>query len=253
MMRRLLPRCLVLLALSGAAPGALAAPLISPSGDTVPENLLRIELQLDAPLAGQLDMRHVMLVDGTGTPIRDALLDIPLASRDRTRVSILLHPGRIKTGVGPNVALGMALHQGTTLVLRIDDPQLPQPLRKSWTVVAPASENIDVNRWVIQAPAAATRKPLLVAFPAALDAGAVGMIAVAAPDGGRLDGRAKLVHGEMQWQFIPTHPWRAGDYQVRAHPEIEDPQGNRMCSAFEQVQQSGKACRGDGVLDFSVR
>jgi hypothetical protein len=239
--------------LAAFASAAGAATLIAPSGSSIPENLLRISVQFDAPLGGQLDMRHVTLVDASGQTIENALLDIPLTSRDRKRVSILLHPGRIKTGVGPNLAVGPALHEGATVVLLIDDPQLPQPLKKSWVVGPTLSQNIDVHAWRIQAPQAGTRKPLQLAFSTALDAGSVQMIAVASPTGGRVNGKAILIDGETGWQFTPSAPWRAGTYRIRVHPDLEDPQGNRMCSAFEQIQQSGKACDDEGILSFSIR
>jgi len=239
--------------LAAFAPAAGAATLISPSGDSIPENLLRIGLQFDAPLGSQLDMRHVRLMDASDQPIDNALLDIPLASRDGKRVSLLLHPGRIKTGVGPNLAVGPALHEGATVVLLIDDPQLPRPLKKSWSVGPAISANIDVQAWRIQAPQAGTRKPLRLEFPAALDAGSLQMIAVASPNGSRMHGTATLIENETGWQFIPSVPWRAGNYRIRVHPDLEDPQGNRMCSAFEQIQQSGKACDDEGMLSFSIR
>ena len=239
--------------LAALAPAAVAATLISPSGSSIPENLLRIGVQFDTPLGNQLDMRHVTLTDASGNPIENALLDIPLTSHDGKRVSILLHPGRIKTGVAPNLAVGPALHEGATVVLLIDDPQLPQPLKKSWLVGPALSQAIDVQKWQIQAPQAGTRKPLQLAFSAALDAGSVRMIAVASPSGQRVNGTSTLTKGEMGWQLTPTLPWRAGSYQIRVHPDLEDPQGNRMCSAFEQIQQSAKACDDEGTLNFSIR
>ncbi|MFD2274337.1 hypothetical protein ACFS07_33770 [Undibacterium arcticum] len=152
------------LALAVVSPAGHAAPQVTPSGDGVPENLLRIELQLDTPLASPLDMHHVVLLDEAGAPIDDAFLDVPLHSRDGMRVSILMHPGRIKTGVGPNIALGMALHSGETVVLAIDDPQFPEPIRKTWVVGPALRQRIDLQRWAIRVPAAASREPLRIDF-----------------------------------------------------------------------------------------
>ncbi|MFC3106383.1 hypothetical protein ACFQAT_26665 [Undibacterium arcticum] len=240
------------LALAVVSPAGHAAPQVTPSGDGVPENLLRIELQLDTPLASPLDMHHVVLLDEAGAPIDDAFLDVPLHSRDGMRVSILMHPGRIKTGVGPNIALGMALHSGETVVLAIDDPQFPEPIRKTWVVGPALRQRIDLQRWAIRVPAAASREPLRIDFPAALDSSAAQMIAVAASDGRRLAGQVTLAKGETQWRFIPSLQWRAGTYELRVHPSLEDPQGNRLCSAFEQPGQSIKSCRDGGRITFAV-
>src|SRR5213595_282994 len=97
---------LVCICTAAAASAAVGETSISPAGNTVPENLLRIELHLDAQLPAPLDMRHVKLSDREGNAIPDALLDMALPSRDGLDVVILLHPGRIKSGVAPNVALG---------------------------------------------------------------------------------------------------------------------------------------------------
>ncbi len=93
-------------ALCAVAPVALAAASVSPAGDSVPANLLRIELRLDAPLNGPLDMRHVRLFDQHGAEIPAPFLDLALPSLDGRTITVLLHPGRIKTDVRPNVDLG---------------------------------------------------------------------------------------------------------------------------------------------------
>lgn len=235
------------LALAGTAG---AAPRITPSGPGVPENLLRIEVQLDAPLAAPLDMRRVVLRDSAGAVRSDALLDLALPSQDGMSVSLLLHPGRIKSGVGPNLALGPALHPGETVTLTISDPQLGAPLHTSWSVEAAVRDAIEPRRWTVHPVTVGGRTALRIDFPGALDGLAAGLIAVQAPDGRRLAGQAVLAPGERSWRFTPLLPWRAGRYLLRIHPSLEDPQGNRLCSAFEQAEQSKQACQQEGRLEF---
>jgi hypothetical protein len=106
------------------AAGAWASGAVSvyPSGTSVPENLLRIELRFRVPLRTPLDMVHVKLLDREGQLIPDPFLDLPLPSADGRRLSLLLHPGRVKSGVGANVVLGRALRAGSLVTLVIDDP-----------------------------------------------------------------------------------------------------------------------------------
>jgi hypothetical protein len=89
-------------------------------------------------------------------------------------------------------------------------------------------------------------------MPAALDGAGAGLIAVAGPDGQRLAGKAVLADGETEWRFTPSSRWRAGNYLLRIHPSLEDPQGNRICSAFEQAAQSREACRDEGTQAFKI-
>jgi len=239
----------VLAALPALAP---AAPAITPSGPQVPENLLRIELHLDRPLAAPLDMRRVRLFDGEGRPIEGAFLDLPLADQRAAEVSLLLHPGRIKTGVGPNLALGPALRAGQAIVLKIDDPQLGKPLEQRWLVGPPLRQAIDPQRWTVQPVQPGGRQPLLVRLPAALDGDAASLLALQGPDGRRVSGTGRLSAGEQEWRFTPAQAWRTGNYVLRIHPRLEDPQGNRLCSAFEQARQSAQACADEGRLPFII-
>jgi hypothetical protein len=231
---------------------ASAAALVTPSGPVVPENLLRIVVHLDAPLSAPLDMRRVSLLDGDGAPIADAFLDLPLAGRDGKSLTLLLHPGRIKTGVGPNVALGPALRAGQRVMLRIDDPQLGQVVQKHWQVQPPLRQPITPQQWTLHAVKRGGREPLLVGFPAALDGDAAPLLALQGPDGRRVEGAVRLLSGESEWRFIPARSWRAGSYVLRVHPQLEDPQGNRLCSAFEQTQQSAQQCDGEGRREFII-
>lgn len=229
-----------------------AATLVTPSGPAVPANLLRIALHLDAPLSAPLDMRRVTLLDADGAAIEHAFLDLPLASADGMAVTLLLDPGRIKTGVGPKLALGPALRAGQGVRLRVDDPQLGHVVEKSWRVAAPLSLRINPQDWMVHAVKRGGRLPLRIAFPAALDGDAAPLLALQGPDGRRLAGTARLASGEREWLFTPAKAWRPGKYLLRAHPRLEDPQGNRLCSAFEQARQSAQQCGEEGRRAFII-
>ncbi|MYM24490.1 hypothetical protein GTP46_17745 [Duganella sp. FT135W] len=229
-----------------------AATLVTPSGPAVPENLLRIVLHLDAPLKAPLEMRHVLLSDADGVPIDGAFLDLPLAGRDGKSLTLLLHPGRIKTGVGPNLKVGPALHAGQSVVLRIDDPQLGRMVEKRWQVQPPLRQAITPQQWTLQAVKRGSRTPLRVVFPTALDADAAPLLALQGPGGTRVAGTARLAAGETEWRFTPAQAWRAGSYVLRVHPQLEDPQGNRLCSAFEQAGQSAQQCDDEGRREFII-
>jgi len=229
-----------------------SAPKILPSGESVPENLLRIELVLDRPLGGVLDISRVSLTDDRGNPIAGAFYDIPLTSPDGKRIAILMHPGRVKTDVGPNRQAGLALRNGQRITMTIADPQLPRPIRKSWNISPAIRARIDTQAWRLLLPKPGGREPLEIQFPAALNANAKDLIAVSASDGRRLEGRVTLSQGERHWRFRPETAWKSGHFEVRVHASLEDPQGNRMCAAFEQAGQSAIACDEDARIPFEV-
>ena len=216
----------------GPARAALRAS-VHPSGDTVPENLLRIELRLAAPLRSPLDLSKVKLRDAAGQEIADPFLDLPLPSADGRRVVLLLHPGRVKSGVGPNVALGRALHEGDVVTLEVDDPAIGPPLRKRWRVTAFDDRLPSPAQWLIAAPVAGTRDPLVVQLGLPISASAEGLIAVRGPAGSRLPGHTALGAGDTRWRFTPARPRQPGAHALVTHPDLESPAGNRTCGAFE--------------------
>ena len=230
---------------------ALAAALVHPSGPSVPENLLRIEVRFATPLAAAPQPGAVRLLDERGAVIADALLDLPLLDGEGKRLTLLLHPGRIKTGVGPHLALGLALQAGRTVTLALARPGQPA-LTKTWRVTPAVRQRIDPAAWQLALPAPSTRAVLSATFPHALNTSAAQLIAVADADGRRVAGQARLTQYDTVWQFIPDHAWRAANNQLRIHASLEDPEGNRLCSAFEEARQHALDCTSDARLPFDI-
>lgn len=223
----------------------------TPSGSSVPANLLRIELRFDQRLAA-LDMRYVHLLDASGQPIDGALLDIALPDNAGRGFAVLMHPGRIKRGVGPNLAVGPALTEGGYVTLLVDDPRLARPLTRHWRIAAPLRQALAPASWRLQRPLIGSRQALRIGFGSAINASGVALIGIATSRGERVKGSAALVAGETEWRFTPTSPWKAGAYQVRVHSSLEDPAGNRICSAFEQRHQSSAHCDTEARIEFQL-
>lgn len=236
------------------AAAAVAAPpaAVTPSGATVPENLLRIELHLRQALSHPLAMDRVQLLSADGVVIPDALLDLPLPDGDGRTVTLLLHPARVKTGVGANRAIGRALRIGEDVVLLVNDPQWPAPIRKRWRVGPAADHAIDPAGWRFHPPRAGTRRPLVVILGSALTATSASLLAVRGPGGERLEGSVALRSGETIWQFRPAQAWTRGPHALMLHPRLEDVAGNRPCAPFEARALSSVECAG-ATRAFDVR
>lgn len=216
----------------------------------MPENLLRIELRFSAPLDSPLAIEHVKLFDAHGQEIPDAFLDVALPADDGRRLTILMHPARVKSGVGANLALGRALHAGSDITLVIDDPALARPVRKTWQVTAFDTTPPQPARWTFERPRAGSRDPLLLHLDAPLTLSAQSLIAIRAPDGGRLAGDGRLENGEIVWRFIPAQRWHQGRYAILTHPDLEDPAGNRSCGPFEATAASQVRCEEGTTREF---
>ena len=219
----------------GAAPRVgpgVAVAGVYPSGDVVPERLLRISIRFSRPprpaVRGAVALRTV---DGGAlgaTRLADALLPDALWSPDGTMLTLLFRPGRVKTGLRSHDERGWALVPGETVALSVGGHDV-----KRWRVAPGGCGPLNPAAWQVGAPRARTRDPLVVRLGAPVDVHAAAMIAVADERGARLAGRSLLADGERTWQLTPARPWRAGAYALRIHPRVETPCGDEVGDPFE--------------------
>jgi hypothetical protein len=230
---------------------ARPAATVFPSGPTVPENLLRIELRFSAPLRVPFSTDYVKLIDNSrGREIERAFLDLPLPSADESRVTILMAPSRVKSGLAENRILGRALRRGASVTLVVDDPELGGRIYKTWRITRSEVDPPRPLSWSLDLPDRGTLQPLVIHLHAPLSSTAEDLIAIRAPDRLRAPGVGRFEDGERVWRFTPDQPWRAGEYAVVTRPDLEDPAGNRPCGPFEAVAASRVGCEAETVRAF---
>jgi hypothetical protein len=229
------------------APAKAATTVVTevfPSGGVVPENLLRMYIQFSAPMGLLASLEHLSLVDGDGRELTGALLplDTELWSPDRTRLTVLFDPGRVKRQILPNREMGRPLRSGGrfTFIVRKtwrDGQGMPlaSEFRKEYRV-GPADERaLSTKDWRIAAPAAGSRDPLTVTFGKPLDQGLAQRALGVTRDGAAVPGDARVEAGETRWVFVPKDPWSSGEHALAVLPMLEDPAGNRIGRAFEVI------------------
>jgi hypothetical protein len=217
---------------------------VHPAGPTVPENLLRIELRFAQPPRLPFDIGRVKLLDEHGFEIQHALLDVALPSADGKRITVLMDPGRVKSGVGPNLDAGRALKEGSTVTLHLAGARDEEDVRKTWRVAPATSRPLEPESWNVALPRKGSRDALVVDMKAPISSVGEDLIAVVDPRGQRVDGTTSLADGDATWRFSPSRPWVSGAYRLVTHPELEDPAGNRRCAAFEAVIRAAATCEG---------
>jgi len=237
--------------LAGLSVARAATVEIHPAGPTVPENLLRIELRFAQPQRLPFDVQRLKLTDARGEEIENALLDLTLPSADGRRITVLMDPGRVKSGVGPNLDAGRALRAGDVVRLRIDDDAVGRsPVVKQWRVASAVSHPIEAAAWRLTAPRAGSRDPLIVDLREPISSSGEGLIAVLDPSGRPVRGTTALGGADAVWRFTPFRPWSSGRHSVVTHPELEDPAGNRRCAPFEQLRGSKVRCDTGAAVEF---
>ncbi|MBI3348080.1 MAG: hypothetical protein HY020_12835 [Burkholderiales bacterium] len=238
-------RYVALMVLAGMSLARAAPVDIHPAGPAVPENLLRFELRFDRSQRLPFDVERLKLLDGDGVEIQHALLDVALPDADGRRITVLLDPGRVKTGVGPNLDAGRALKEGATVSLRVLGGDVDvSPTVKTWRVTAAVSQPLQPELWQFSSPRRGTRDALSVDLRTPISSTGERLIAVQDEHGRRVDGTVTLGDGDTTWRFKPSRPWTTGPYRLMTHPGLEDPSGNRRCAAFEAPIRSAATCEG---------
>lgn len=213
----------------------------SPSQAVIPANTLRLYVTFSDPMArGQLrDVVTLMTRDGVIVQSPFLNLEAELWDRSQTRATLLLDPGRIKQGVGPNAQAGSPLQPGQSYRLVVSGRMksaaggvLAGDVTLGFRVGPAERRAIDPEGWQIQAPAAGSHAPLAVTFDRIMDSGVVRrLLHVRDNAGNALYGQVTTDGGG--WSFVPEQAWQAGVYQLIVDPELEDVSGNTISAPFD--------------------
>jgi hypothetical protein len=224
---------------------------VFPSGDQLPENLLRFYICFSNSMQRGRAEEQIRLLGSDGKPAPDVLYRPPVELWDRSmrHLTILLDPGRLKRGVGPNRELGPPLKPGHQYTLAIGSGMLCSsgcPLRESvykrFHVTNAIREPIAVEQWRILPPPTNSRESLALMFPKPLDWAMLRRtIDVVSERGHSIGGCITIDQGERRWSFNPASPWIAGSYSVRIAPGLEDVCGNTLLEAFDRPLRSGSS------------
>lgn len=132
-----------------------------PNLDEVPANLLRFYVYFSAPMSVlQNPYDYITIVDKNGKALVDPFVIIPegLWNINHTRLTLLLHPGRVKQGVGPNMTLGDVLKAGNSYTLKISKEwkgASGELLKSTFTQVInatnPLERAMNINSWALRA------------------------------------------------------------------------------------------------------
>ena len=220
--------------------------LVEPSGSRVPASLLRLSIRFAKPVEGavlpRLSLRHA-----DGAMIAEPFLEQELWSPDDRTLTVLLHPGRVKTGLQARDTLGPLLVEGDDVVLAFDGRPLHQ-----WHVDQVDESGPRTSAWRLSPVHAGSREALVVALDSPVDGQDANYLAIADPRGRRVPGRAQLTNGESTWTFTPDRPWQAGEYRLLVRGTLEDSSGNRVRSHFETSLSSPAGQAADSVIPFDA-
>ena len=216
---------------------------IFPSGERLPQNLLRFYIHFSQPMSRGDSYTHIELQDSDGNCVKSPFLELPqeLWDPQQSRFSLLFDPGRIKKELSPRRDLGPPLLPGRSYTLVVNDTwrdaqgnQLAEVARKTFLVDPPLETQLELQNWNFDFPVqAGQRSPLKIQFDRPMNRGMLlDAIRIRTIDD-EVTGTIEVVDQESGWEFTPDKPWQAAEYKVVFDSEIEDLAGNRLSRPFE--------------------
>lgn len=238
----------------GCVPTPMSGPsvvAVYPSADRIPENVLRFYVSFSAPMREGDFLDHVRLerVD-TKEDLTGVFFDNihELWSSDRRRITLLVDPGRVKTGLRANLEMGRAFEAGGTYRLRVLETWTStrgEPLLSEYShtfqAIAEDSAPVAPDRWCLIPPAAGSPEPLQVDFGEPVDHVSVHrLLRILDPEDTPLSGTWTLGPAERTAAWTPDAPWGApiGAHTLLISGRFEDVAGNNLNAAFEHRPQA---------------
>lgn len=232
----------------GPAPEIIS---IQPSGASWPENLLRVYLNFNRPMARGEANRRISLEDAGGHRLIQPFLELDQELWDKSgrRLTLLFDPGRVKSGLKPREEDGAILENGKEYRLIVspgwpDDRgiEMKSGITKKIAVGPADHEPVEPRKWQVTAPVAKAGEPLIIKFNQPVDTGmALRLISVLESGECPLDGSAKISPDGLTWKFIPDVKWSPGLHYIEVNPTLEDPSGNQVGRPFERDMQAKNA------------
>lgn len=223
-------------------PASTVVEAVYPSGDSLPENLLRFYVHFSAPMRRGTAYRFIHLrSEGREVELPFLELDEELWDPDARRLTLLLDPGRIKRGLVPHEDVGAPLVAGRRYRLTIDRDWRDArgaPLReghdKSFVATIADRQSPLPKAWLITKPRAGSRDTLRVLLDEPLDRALLHRLIWIESEGDTaLAGERHVREHEAVWEFVPERDWRAVSHQLRVSPALEDRAGNSVGRPFE--------------------
>lgn len=238
----------VAFSLSSASSVPAAVTAVYPSGDVLPENTLRFYLHFSVPMQPQVAFDYIRLVDASGNTDAAAFMRFKqeLWNEDRTRLTVLIDPGRIKREVATNVDLGPALLSGHSYSLVVDGgwpsadgASVLTGFKKTFHVAHALRTLPDTNLWTLNLPCVGTVEPLTIELDRPFDRHSLPRsLHIEAVDGVVIEGKIDIENQERFVRFTPNSPWSDNDLRLISSPTLEDVASNNFLNLLDHVAGS---------------
>jgi hypothetical protein len=215
---------------------------IFPSAPVLPANQLKFYIHFSKPMRETSAIfEQIHLLDEDGKEVDDPWRRTELWTADGRRLTLWVHPGRVKRGVNLREEIGTVMQPNREYRLVIGAEVLDaegQPLGKTSTKKFRTTDEqrsrISIEQWKIQAPTVDTEQVLFLEFPRPLDRALLERyVTVLDAKGKTVPGRIVVGPEERSWSFHPNQGWKATDYRIVVNERLEDLAGNTPLRVFD--------------------
>ncbi|WP_405206339.1 hypothetical protein [Aquimarina sp. LLG6339-5] len=187
-------------------------------------------------------LKHLQLTNQEGKNITGAFYEnqYELWNHNRTEVTLIIDPGRVKTGLFAHNTMGRAFDEGEYYTLKVDsllldfnDRKLAKSYTKKFVAVAEDITAPNQKKWNISVPKPKSKEALYISFNDKIDHISAQTLIKVIQDKKEVKGEIQLSKGEKEWYFIPNKKWEKGEYQILIHPALEDICANSLNQVFD--------------------
>tara|TARA_R110002096_G_scaffold403766_4_gene601373 strand:- start:8212 stop:9258 length:1047 start_codon:yes stop_codon:yes gene_type:complete len=232
---------------------------IEPGSGVVPANLLKFYVYFDQPMReGRAIFDHFHLVDDAGMEIEAPWRRQEIWDHEVKRLTLLIHPGRIKQGVNLREELGPVLKPGSQYRLVIDPDlrsargvELGKLVTHEFATGPEIYQILDPATWELVVPGTGTTEPLSVRTDRPVDhAMAQWQLNVLSEDHAPIRTTVVVNPQSGVIELVPADPWREADYFLEIGEWLEDLAGNTRLRVFDTDLSQPEPKPGLSILNF---
>lgn len=237
--------------------------VVYPTSDSIPVNILRFYIRFSAPMQEMDILKHIKLSNEEGKNISGVFFEnqYELWNENRTEVTLIVDPGRVKLGLLANNTMGRAFDEGKkynltidSLLLDFNNQKLSESFTKTFVAVKEDRQSPDTKLWQLTIPKVNSIEPIYINFKDKIDHISAQTLIKIFKDKKEIAGEISLYNQEQIWIFKPQKKWVKGHYQIIVNPKLEDITANSINQIFDHKLSDFKQNNNDNyILNFTIQ
>lgn len=218
---------------------------VFPRSNEIPKNILTFYVEFSEPmLEDESAFRYVNLYNENKEIIPHVWLNKSRWISD-TILMLMIHPGRIKSGIKYYDNLGDVFYVGKKYYLEITDKTKPlhrdlkvKPFIKEFKIIEPTASSPKVLQNKFSIPRRNSKEKLKIVFDKPMDLYTIfGGISINIYNTDiNIQGKFMSGSNDTEWYFIPEKPWAEKKYTLIFNKYVSDPSGNGLIKPFETTK-----------------